>query len=151
MSKRHPELFLIDILMSIDSIKRNVKNLSFDHFVGDEKIFKSTLQDLTVIGEAAKNLLETPSFLEGSSTEWRKIVDFRNVVVHKYFGIDYDFIYWITTKKIPVLEADIFNIMQQKKDKTLLLLAVETMKVEFTKLHRKDSLAYIDKIEKLIK
>lgn len=147
MSKRQPELFLVDILVAIDFINTTTAEVSFDQFVSDAVIFNATLQSLTVIGEAANMLLDTPEFLEGSKTDWRKVVDFRNIVVHKYFGIDYDYVFWIVREKIPELEQDIFNLMDSKPDKQSLLFAIQKIKDELSRLHRNKSISYLQIIE----
>lgn len=39
MPKRQPELFLINILVSIDKINRHVKELSLNEFISNEAAF----------------------------------------------------------------------------------------------------------------
>ena len=60
MHKTRPELFFINILISIDKIKRNIKHLSYMDFVTDEKTFALIAREMQEIGESAKKLKNTP-------------------------------------------------------------------------------------------
>ncbi|MEO8210207.1 MAG: HepT-like ribonuclease domain-containing protein, partial [bacterium] len=53
-----------------------------------------------IIGEAAKNLSE---ILKSENTEidWQVIAGMRNVLVHEYFGIDYEIIWNVVKNKLP--------------------------------------------------
>ncbi len=39
MRERRPELYFVAILLSIDKIRRNIKNISYEEFIEDEKNF----------------------------------------------------------------------------------------------------------------
>ena len=56
MPRRPIELFLIDILVAIDKIRRNASPLSLEKFIQEENIFSGTMRDFEIIGEAAKHL-----------------------------------------------------------------------------------------------
>jgi len=39
----------------------------------------------------------------------------RNILIHVYFGVDYDILWDIITTKIPVLQQQIIKILQKEK------------------------------------
>lgn len=49
------------------------------------------------------------------SVEWRKISDFRNVMAHEYFGIDYKVMWDVIKNKLPILIKEIEAILEQQK------------------------------------
>jgi len=114
MPKRPVEFFVVDILVSVDKIRRKTINLNLDKFVSDENLFDAAMRYLEIIGEAAKHVLQDSNFIEGSKIEWRRIVGFRNVVAHEYFGIDMGIVFEIMKSKIPSLEKDILKLIKQK-------------------------------------
>jgi len=87
MSKRVLELFLFDIVVSILKIKYiiskfdNALDLKYDFIHWD-----SVIREYQIIGEATNHLLKA----EVLDKNKRAIVDFRNVLVHAYFGISED-------------------------------------------------------------
>ncbi|OHD57465.1 MAG: nucleotidyltransferase [Spirochaetes bacterium GWF1_51_8] len=104
MSGRRREFsFLIDdILKSAEKIVKLVEYSSFERFQDDWKGYDAVLRNLEIIGEAVKNLPQEYKDVH-PEIEWRKIAGLRDVIIHRYFGID-DFIIWdIVTNKIPVL------------------------------------------------
>jgi len=87
MSKRNFELYLDDILDATAAIQGFVKGMTFDEFRQDRKTFSATIREFIVIGEAIAKLMGVleQRFLD---YEWRAIKDFRNMIVHEYFGVD---------------------------------------------------------------
>ena len=76
MPKRPPELFLVDVLVSINRINRNAGTISLKKFISDENIFSATMREFEIIGEAAKSILRFPSIIKKSDTEWQKIENY---------------------------------------------------------------------------
>ncbi len=85
MSKRLPELFLFDIFVAVLKIDhvasafRDAQELKYDFVAWD-----SVIREFEIIGEGMKNLIDSGHFTK----EHRPIVDFRNVLIHEYFGVD---------------------------------------------------------------
>lgn len=61
----------------------------FDTFIDDSKTLDAVIRNFEVLGEASRYIsLEIKS--NNPFVEWRKIGDFRNVLIHDYFGINYE-------------------------------------------------------------
>lgn len=89
MSKRKYTHFLKDILTSSEKILTLIENKSFDKFAQDWVVVDATIRNLEVIGEAVKNL---PHELKKKypEIEWKKIAGLRDILIHEYFGINYN-------------------------------------------------------------
>jgi len=125
MPKRVIELFAIDILIALDKISRYHKeHTNAQSFYYDEKSFDATMRELQVVGEATKHLIH----YEKLNSKYRIIVDFRNLIVHEYFGIDADEIWDILHTELPRFEKVIYSILQTFD--TLLLLEIITASKE---------------------
>jgi len=143
MSKRVLEFFIIDILIAIDKIKRYSKDFkNADDFYYDEKSFDATMRELQIIGEATKHLINS-NLLDKS---FRVIVDFRNLIVHEYFGIDKDEIWQIVTSHLYNFEEEILKLLKNSNHKIVLDILNEN-KNDF----KGKTLEYIEKLEKDIK
>jgi len=117
MSKRLIELFVIDIIIAIDKIKRYTDSFnSADELLHSEMQWDATIRELEIIGEATKNLLNE-KFLED---EWRVIVDFRNIIIHEYFGIEHNEVYEVVKSDILEFEKEILKSLNKFNNDELL-------------------------------
>lgn len=100
MSERNPDLLIQDILESIEKIEKYSKNFTYEDFTKDERTIDAIIRNFAVIGEAANRIpdIEKARF---KNVEWRKIVGLRNRVIHDYFGIDLEIIWFIVNNDIP--------------------------------------------------
>jgi len=97
MSKREPELYLLDILIACDKISRYTEKLeNADDFLHDELVWDATIRELEIIGEATNNLLNEKII----DDIYRRIVNFRNQIAHGYFGIDAGIVLDISRNKL---------------------------------------------------
>jgi uncharacterized protein with HEPN domain len=152
MPKRQSEFFVVDILVAINKIRRKISDISFEEFVANENTVDAAMRNLEVIGEATNQLLKVPSFLEKTNVEWRKIVNFRNVLAHFYFGIDFSMVFNDIIKiKIYELEKEILGLMKSKNDLQVFLQAIQDAKEDLRKMHRNESIDYLSEIEKQLK
>ena len=151
MRKRLLELFFVNILVSIDKIMRNTKGLSFDEFVADEKVFGLTVRELQEIGESARKILQSESMEDTSSIEWRRIIDFRNFVVHRYFSIEPILVFEVVNRELPPLEKNVLELIKRVVDKKAFMQAVNDTKKFLSKIKRHESVVYLDRIENLLK
>lgn len=87
MSFRDPEIFIEDMREACSADLAYTDGKSFDDFAGDLVLVDAVLYRLQVIGEAASRIPES-NRARFPEVEWKRIVGFRNVVVHEYFGVD---------------------------------------------------------------
>ena len=113
MSKRDLKLYINDILESIEAIEDYVKDIDcFDNFSKDRKTYSATIREYIIIGEAILPLLDLLK-IKFPNYEWRMIKDFRNFIVHEYFGVDIQIVWDITKFELEELKNKIKSI---KKD-----------------------------------
>jgi uncharacterized protein with HEPN domain len=88
MPERDFRLYCADILDSGAAILEFVQGLSFVEFRDDRKTSSAVIREFEVIGEAVGKL---PENLKGRrpDVEWQDIKDFRNLLTHEYFGVDW--------------------------------------------------------------
>lgn len=92
--KRVTELFIQDILESIENIEEFSRGLSKESFSKDKLRQSAIIRQLEIIGEAAKNI---PTLFRDQYPEipWKKISGFRDILSHAYFGVNMDRIWEI--------------------------------------------------------
>lgn len=85
MSKRTLELFLFDIFIAILKIEHVANQFEDDEALKYNFIcWDSVIREFEIIGEATNVLIKNQMIDE----IYRVIVDFRNKIIHHYFGID---------------------------------------------------------------
>jgi uncharacterized protein with HEPN domain len=100
VSERSYRLYVNDILESIKRIEDYTTDLSYDDFIKNDLVRDAVLRNLEVIGEAAKSIPDGVR-KEYSDVPWKRIIGLRNIVIHEYFGVDFENIWKIITENIP--------------------------------------------------
>jgi uncharacterized protein with HEPN domain len=101
---RDPQLYIDDILEAIDAIEEYLDGLGLEEFINDRKTYSATIRELTIIGEAVGKLIP---MLQTAAPDypWRAIKDFRNIVVHEYFGTDHAIVWDLVKNELPILKS----------------------------------------------
>ena len=112
--KRDLRLFIEDILERINLIEDSTGKLSKDKFKSDKLITDATIRRLEIIGEAVKNIPD--NFRERyPEVPWKDIAGFRDIIIHAYFGIDFNAVWDIIKKDLPELKKEIQNILEKEQ------------------------------------
>jgi uncharacterized protein with HEPN domain len=61
--------------------------MSFDDYLNNKLVQHAVISNFEVLGEAAKMISDETKLLH-PEIEWRKMGDFRNVLILDYFGIN---------------------------------------------------------------
>jgi uncharacterized protein with HEPN domain len=94
MPKREDNLLIKDMVEHIENIFEFVKNDSYDDFVHNKMKLLAVVRCFEVIGEASA-MVSSETKTANPSIEWREIKDFRNKLIHDYFGVDYETVWQI--------------------------------------------------------
>ena len=112
MSERDISLYLRDMIESAEAIFEYVENLSFHDFLNDRKTYSAVIREFEIIGEAAKHLPEELT-KKYEHIAWRDITDFRNLLIHEYFGVDSDIVWNPIRDDLPLLYQTLCKISEQ--------------------------------------
>jgi len=96
---------LDDIIESISLIKDYTSGISFEDFSANRKTQDAVIRNLEIIGEAAKALPDDIK-QKAHSTDWRKIIALRNILIHEYFGVNLKLIWDVIQNKLEELQQD---------------------------------------------
>ena len=102
--RRDFRLYLDDILEAIHQIRTYLADQNEEAFTKDRKTQDAVIRNLEIIGEAARKLPEQIQNGE-SEIDWRKISGLRNILIHKYFGINLPIVWDVVQNKLGPLET----------------------------------------------
>ena len=112
MSKRSDKLLVEDILEASEKITRYLKGYTEKKFLHDEIVEDAVVRNFSIIGEAASKI--SSSFKKKyPDIPWKKLVGFRNRIVHDYIGVDYSVIWNIYKNNLSDLIKQFQEILSE--------------------------------------
>ncbi|HEY1009145.1 MAG TPA: DUF86 domain-containing protein [Daejeonella sp.] len=110
MSERNLKLLLKDISDAINHIQLFTTGLSFEVYSTDLKTKHAVCHNFTIIGEAASKFPK--EFRDQyQQVAWQSLKDFRNFIVHEYFGLDDTIVWEIIQNDLPELLPEIGKLL----------------------------------------
>jgi len=83
------------------------------HLDDDRLLNLSLVRLLEIVGEAAGRVPESERF-QYPAIPWKQIVGLRNRVIHGYDSVDFDILWQIVTRDLPLLVAELEKILAPK-------------------------------------
>ncbi len=102
MSRRSDRLYCRDILESGAAIRSYVKGIDFNAFVTDRMRYMAVIREFEIIGEAVGKLA-TELKQSFPDVPWQDVKDFRNLLIHEYFGVDLEIVWNTIQGELPLL------------------------------------------------
>lgn len=103
--------FLKHIKSECDYLLELQQGREREELLGDPTYSRAIVRSLEVIGEAVKKL---PTELRSAYPEvaWSDIAGMRDVLIHHYFGIDFDIVWSVLRNEIPELHHQLDRIIR---------------------------------------
>ena len=101
---------LLHILEAIDEIQSYTINTDLKTFLSNSMMRFACVKQIEIIGEAANSITpETKAIF--TDLEWKQIIGMRHILVHEYFGVDFDLIWQVVIDDLPVLKEKILLVI----------------------------------------
>jgi len=113
MNKRKPDVYLQDILESIQQIEEYLDGINENEFYQNSEKQDAVLRRLEIIGEAVKHISDDIRN-EYDQIPWRKIAGMRDIIIHEYFGVTLSMIWVVTQRDLPDLKSKIKDIINDQ-------------------------------------
>jgi len=101
---------LTDIVEAIRRVNEKLPGTK-EEFLRSELLQVWVLYHIQIIGEAANKV--TKKFQKAHpAIPWKDIIAMRHLLVHQYFGIDFDEVWNTATRDLPELEQQIIEVLK---------------------------------------
>ena len=104
--------YINDILNECDYLISRTQYRSFDEFQQSEDLKKAFVRSLEIIGEASKKIPDKIKS-EYPQIKWKNISGMRDVLIHDYFGVNYEVVWKTVKERIPELSIAVQNISKK--------------------------------------
>lgn len=108
-------VYLTHMQEEVGFLREHLRGVTFDAFVSDEVLMRAVARSLEIIGEAAKNLSPTLRNRH-ANVDWRGMAGLRDVLIHKYFGINWRIVWDVVQNKIPTFDQQLRRVIKQEFD-----------------------------------
>lgn len=106
------DAYLAHIRDAIAAVEQYAQGHTYEHFLRSPWDQAAVVRHLEIIGEAAAQVsIDYKS--DHSEIPWRRISDFRNVLIHEYFAVDPLLVWEILEKDIPKLKDKIEKLLEE--------------------------------------
>lgn len=93
-------------------LRNTLKDKTEDDFFTSKFLQDAVIRRLEIIGDAIKNL--PMEFREKyNHISWKEFAGMRDILIHKYFGVDLGLTWEVVKKDIPKLKEEILKIMKE--------------------------------------
>jgi uncharacterized protein with HEPN domain len=82
-----------------------------DAFLADRMIQDAVVRNFEIIGEAAGRL--SARIRNRPGAPWRKIIAFRNRLIHGYWSVDFPLVWTVIESDLPPLKAEVGRLLTQ--------------------------------------
>lgn len=104
--------YLADILIAVELVEEFCSDISdFNHYVADRKTKSAVERQLGIVGEAINKVKHHSPDINLQNA--KKIIDFRNRIVHAYDSIDDSIVWVIIRSHLPQLKAEVSELLEK--------------------------------------
>ncbi len=114
--RRDSKKFLLDMQQAADRVVRFTSGKTFNDYCTDDLLRSGVERQYEIIGEALTKLMKIDPSTAGRITEARRIISFRNVLIHGYDAITDRTVWEIIDLKLPTLRSELVALLSEPEE-----------------------------------
>lgn len=113
--QRDPRTYLWDAREAANAIADFTRGMSSEAFVKNELLVAAVERKFEIIGEALNPLAQSAPELAARIPDQRRIVAFRNILIHGYAVVDRGLVWHVIQENLPILRATLDDILSERR------------------------------------
>ncbi len=109
--------YLEDIRQATELLQQFTRGKTFHDYTGDALLRSGVERKFEIIGEALNKLSRIDPAVVETISEARRIISFRNMLIHGYNAIDDRVVWDIVEMKLPKLAREIEALLSSESDR----------------------------------
>ena len=105
--------YLYDIQGAVSLLTDFTADKTFADYERDAMLRAAVERQFEVIGEATAQLAKVDQGLVSRIGDWRRIVAFRNILIHGYADVDDRLVWDVVEAKLPTLHRDVDALLKE--------------------------------------
>ena len=106
--------YLYDIKQAAELITTFTAGKAFANYEQEAMLKAAVEREFEIIGEALGQLAKLDEKLASRITEYRRIIAFRNILIHGYAQVDDRLVWDIVENKLPALRQEVDGLLTEK-------------------------------------
>ena len=107
---------LEDIRQAAALIRQFTTDRSHENYAADALLRSGVERQFEIIGEALNRLAKSDPAVASRIGDWRQIIAFRNVLIHRYDIVDDQVVWEAAQNKLPLLHDQVQFLLRQEGD-----------------------------------
>ena len=104
--------YLFDIRKAAELLARFSADKTFDEYTRDPLLKSAVERQFEIIGEALGQVLKVQPALADRVSQCRRIIAFRNILIHGYASISDDVVWDVLKHDLPVLRQEVEGLLK---------------------------------------
>jgi uncharacterized protein with HEPN domain len=115
--RREAQKYLHDMQRAAELLDQFTAGRRFQDYEGDPMLRAAVERQFEIIGEALAQLTRLDATAAAQITDFRRIVAFRNILIHGYAEVDNRLVWDIVESKLPTLRAQVETLLRGQRQK----------------------------------
>jgi uncharacterized protein with HEPN domain len=108
--------YLFDILQACNLLKQFTAGKSFDDYTADPMLRSAVERQFEIIGEALNHALQLDPSLEAQISSTRRIIAFRNRLIHGYASIAGEVVWGVLETNLATLYQEVEILLKEENE-----------------------------------
>ena len=104
----------LDGILDAASLLNNFNaDKTFADYANDPLLRSATERQFGIIGEAISRLAKIDEPTAARITDYRRIISFRNILIHDYDAVENQVVWYILRHRLPILVLEVHALLQE--------------------------------------